>query len=96
MTDFETTEHGLLLTITIRTPLGLHARPAAKLAQTLQSFNAEIQVHCKQNKADAKSVVDLLTLGAMDGSELLFYAKGQDASLCLEYVAEFFSAGLQS
>ncbi len=91
---FEHTEQGLRLEITIHGSLGLHARPAAKLAKSLQSFNSEIYVHCGQNKADAKSVVDLLTLGAIDGSALFFYAQGDDAPICLEHIAEFFSTGL--
>ncbi len=92
MTDFEETENGLCLNITIYTPQGLHARPAAKLAQELQRFESSIEVHCGQNKADAKSVLDLLTLGATNGSELFFYAQGQDAKACLRHVTHFFSA----
>ncbi len=95
MTNFEKTELGLCLNITVHSQLGLHARPAAKLAQQLQKFNVNIQVHCGQNKADAKSVLDLLTLGAINGSELFFYANGQDASQCLAHIEAFFSTGLQ-
>ncbi len=91
---FEETDQGLRLEVTINGPLGLHARPAAKLAKELQSFSSHIYVYCGQNKADAKSVVDLLTLGAINGSELFFYAQGDDAPICLELIAEFFSTGL--
>ncbi len=90
---FEDTEHGLRLEVVIHSPLGLHARPAVKLVEILQPFNSDVYVHCGQNQADAKSVVDLLTLGAINGSELFFYAKGDDAPVCLEHIAEFFSTG---
>ncbi len=96
MINFEETENGLCLNVIIYAQLGLHARPAAKLAQELQKFDADIEVHCGQNKADAKSVLDLLTLGATNGSELFFYAKGQDAKLCLKHVVKFFSADFQN
>ncbi len=92
--SFEETDQGLRLGVTIHGNLGLHARPAAKLAEGLQGFSSAIYVHCGQNKADAKSVVDLLTLGAINGSELFFYAKGDDASTCLEHIADFFSTGM--
>ncbi len=94
-TLFENTEKGLRLSVKIHDQLGLHARPAAKLAHQLQSFNSNIYVFCGKNKADAKSMVDLLTLGAIDGSELFFYAIGDDAPICLERIADFFTTGLQ-
>ncbi len=92
-TRFENNEQGLSLCITITEPLGLHARPAARLVEELKDLNASFQVRCGDNQADAKSIVDLLTLGASSGSELFFYASGTDAPTGLARIAEFFSTG---
>ncbi len=92
---FEHTESGLRLDVRIQTPLGLHAKPAARLAEEIQIFNADIAVQCGKNMANAKSILDLLTLGAVPGSELFFYAKGEDADACLQRIAELFSTGFK-
>ncbi len=80
------------LDVKVYAPLGLHAQPAAKLAAEIQFFNADIMVQCGKNTANAKSMLDLLTLGAVPGSELFFYAKGEDADACLMRIAELFSS----
>ncbi len=92
---FEHTEHGLRYGIKLHSPLGLHARPAALLAQEVQVFKATIAVQCGKRKADARSILDLLTLGAVSGSELLFYANGDEAEACLTRIAELFSTGFK-
>ncbi len=93
--SFEYSEDCLRLDIKVQPPLGLHATPAAKLAEEVQFFNADIAVHCGNNRANAKSILDLLTLGAVPGTELFFYAKGEDADACLERIAELFSTGFK-
>ncbi len=92
---FEHTKHGLCYGITVHAPLGLHARPAALLAQEAQIFRASLAVECGKKRADAKSILDLLTLGAVSGSELFFYANGEDAEACLTRIAELFSTGFK-
>ncbi len=92
---FEQTKHGLRFGITVLSPLGLHARPAARIAQEAQEFSADLAVECGKNRADAKSMLEMLTLGAVTGSELLFYAHGEDAEACLTRIAELFFTGFK-
>ncbi len=87
---FTRTEHGLTFDVMIHAPLGLHARPAARLAQEVQDFKVDVAVKCGTNLADGKSILDLLTLGAVAGSTLVFYAQGEDAKACLTRIAELF------
>ncbi len=87
---FEKTKHGLTFGVLVQSPLGLHARPAARLAQEVQDFNVDVAVKCGTNFADGKSILDLLTLGAVSGSELIFYAQGEDANACLARIEELF------
>mgnify|MGYP001443628847 CR=1 FL=1 len=58
---------------------GLHARPAARLAQEAQKFVCAIEMAINDTVVDAKSILDILTLAAGQGCELELRAKGPDA-----------------
>jgi multiphosphoryl transfer protein len=59
---------------------GLHARPAALLAQRAKSFAAQIQLKSHGRTANARSVVALMTLGVRRGDELTIEARGPEAA----------------
>lgn len=56
-------------------PMGLHARPAAVVAQAMADLDAEITI----NGVDGKSVMMLMTLGLKAGDTLTVSAHGPDA-----------------
>ena len=58
---------------------GLHARPAGKVAQQAQSFDAEILIVQDDQEVDAKSILDVLTLAAGPGDVLEIRTSGEDA-----------------
>jgi phosphocarrier protein FPr/phosphocarrier protein len=68
-------------TLTIALPHGLHARPAAILAQGLKNLRAEVSLSLRGKAANARSAVALLTLGARRGDVLDLRASGADAAL---------------
>ena len=74
----------------IRDELGLHARPAARLAQTAQQFTSSITLEYEDMKADAKSILDILSLSAGRGSSLVIRCQGQDADKAASRLAELF------
>ncbi|GAB3271180.1 dihydroxyacetone kinase phosphoryl donor subunit DhaM [Arthrobacter pigmenti] len=63
-------------------PMGLHARPAAVMAQELTGMDAEINI----NGVDAKSVMLLMTLGLKEGQTLHVEASGPDARKAVDFV----------
>jgi phosphocarrier protein len=65
--------------IRVGNSLGLHARPAGKISQEAQRYAASITVHSGGMEADAKSILDLLTLAGPQGTELRLRAQGADA-----------------
>ncbi len=65
------------LVITLRQ--GLHARPAALLAQRAKSFSAQISLGAHGRSANARSVVAIMALGVRQGDELSIHASGADA-----------------
>nr|WP_231703592.1 dihydroxyacetone kinase phosphoryl donor subunit DhaM [Arthrobacter sp. zg-Y179] len=69
---------------TLINPMGLHARPASVVAQSLADLDAEITI----NGVDGKSVMMLMTLGLRPGETLSVTATGPDAATAVELVAE--------
>jgi len=61
-------------------PMGLHARPAAVVAQAMADLDAEITI----NGVDGKSVMMLMTLGLKAGDTLTVSAHGPDAERAVE------------
>jgi phosphotransferase system HPr (HPr) family protein len=55
---------------------GLHLRAAMVLSERARQFACGIQVTCGDRRADVKSILDLISLTATCGSELLFEAQG--------------------
>ncbi|MCX8456003.1 MULTISPECIES: dihydroxyacetone kinase phosphoryl donor subunit DhaM [Paenarthrobacter] len=63
-------------------PLGMHARPAAKIAGGLSGMDAEVTI----NGADGASIMELMTLAAGQGATLHVEARGEDAQKAVDYV----------
>jgi phosphotransferase system HPr (HPr) family protein len=59
--------------------LGLHARAAAKLVQAAQAYQADIRLVKDGEKADARSLLSLISLGCAEGSRVTVEAEGADA-----------------
>jgi len=58
---------------------GLHARPAALLAQRAKLFAAQIILSAHGRTANARSVVAIMALGVRQGDEISIRASGADA-----------------
>lgn len=50
--------------------LGLHARPAAKIAAVAQNAKSDVWMIKEDEEADAKSIIDILTLSCSKGTEI--------------------------
>lgn len=76
--------------IRVGNSLGLHARPAGKISQEAQRYQCSITVHSCDAEADAKSILDLLSLAAPQGTELTLRAQGPDAVDAISGVSKLF------
>ena len=56
--------------IKIINPLGLHARPAAKIVECAGRFSSDIWLQYNDKEIDAKSIMSVLMLAAPVGAEL--------------------------
>jgi phosphocarrier protein len=63
----------------IKNKLGLHARAAAILVQTVNRYAAEVKVSKDGQVVDGRSIMGLLTLGAAKDSKIQVEARGKEA-----------------
>jgi len=76
--------------VIVSNPAGLHARPAAAIVQAVRRFKSKVEIRKENEVVDAGNILDLMTLCATQGTELLLTAKGPDADQVLDaVVAEF-------
>lgn len=71
----------------IKNRLGLHARAAALLVQTVTQFDAEITVSKDEQNVNGKSILGLMMLAAGQGSSIEVSAQGPDAQAAVDAIA---------
>src|SRR6266540_3615085 len=73
---------------------GLHARPAKVLVNLAKQFKSTISLQHKGKRANAKSMVSVLTLGAVRGSDITVQAEGVDEETAIAELEVAIRAGL--
>jgi phosphocarrier protein len=74
-------------TLTITNARGLHARASRKLAELALSYEStRIVVRREDDEADARSLMDLMMLGAGLGQDIEVEARGPEAAAALDAV----------
>ena len=73
--------------VLVSNELGLHARPAALVAQTAQLYAAHVSLHTETQQVDAKSILDILSLAAAKGTMLTIRSQGANARECVIAIA---------
>lgn len=75
-------------TVTIENKTGIHARPASVFVQTATKFKSKIQLEAKGKKVDAKSILMLMSLGLVKGTELTISAEGEDEAAAVKELSD--------
>jgi phosphocarrier protein HPr len=78
---------------TIKNRLGLHARAAALLVQTANSFQSEITISKDGEEVSGKSIMGILMLAAPQGSRIEVAAYGEDARQALLAIGKLIDDG---
>ena len=78
--------------ILIRNKLGLHARPAALFVQTASKFDSSIHIKKDTEVVDAKSIMNILSLGIETGATVFLIAEGDDAEQAIEELRKILEA----
>ena len=58
--------------------LGLHARAAAQLVRMANDYSSEVSLIKYGQTANAKTIMEVLMIGAAQGDELMIQANGED------------------
>ncbi len=74
--------------VVLTDPVGLHARPAAALVQTAARYKSDISLEHGTRKANAKSIITVLALGARQGAKVEIKAEGEDEVAALAAIVE--------
>jgi len=69
---------------------GLHARPADLLAREARKWQSRIELVAERQRADGKSILELLTLAAEAGTRLVVEATGPDAREAVDAIGGLF------
>lgn len=77
----------------IRNRLGLHARAAAQLVKAANRFSSEIMVEKDDENVNAKSIMGILMLAAVCGSEITVQIDGDDAEEAMHAIKELVDDG---
>jgi phosphocarrier protein HPr len=71
--------------------LGLHARPAAKIATAAQQFDAEIILEKDGLEVNARDLLDVLAMDCPQGTRLVLRARGPQAREAASFIASLFA-----
>lgn len=76
--------------LTVPWEYGLHVRPATKIARLLKKMDLEAHFILNDKKHNAKKTMELLSMEAYYGEELVFQALGKDAQEAVQKISELF------
>lgn len=79
--------------VTVVNPQGFHARPAHLFVKLAGSFACQVEIVKGNETINGKSILDLLTLGAGNGTTLTLRASGPDAESAVAALAKLIEGG---
>lgn len=74
-------------TAVVNNQVGLHARPATFFIQKANEFKSSIWVEVEERRVNAKSLLGVLSLGIVKGTEITLIANGPDEEDAVEALA---------
>jgi phosphotransferase system HPr (HPr) family protein len=78
-------------TVVVTDPAGVHARTAVAIAKVVRKFRSKVALSNDFRQADATDVLQILSLVAPCGSQVLVEATGPDAAEVLDAIEPLFA-----
>lgn len=72
-------------------PAGLHARPSLAVMEAVRRSQSKVEIRTRGLTVDARDILQLLGLGATQGTELVLSATGPDADEILDKLVDMFA-----
>lgn len=76
----------------VKNRAGIHARPAALIAQTANKFASEIMLRKDDMTVNAKSIMGVITMGALYNTSLTLTAEGADEKQAVQTIFDLFES----
>lgn len=78
--------------LTVRNRAGIHARPAALIAQTANKFVSEILLEKETTSVNAKSIMGVITMAAGYNTTIILKVEGSDEKEAAEAILTLFES----
>lgn len=79
-------------TLTVKNRAGIHARPAAMIAQVANRFNSEVSIEKDSTTVNAKSIMGVITMAAGYNTVLVLRAEGPDEAQAVQAIFDLFES----
>ena len=81
-------------TVVVASSVGLHARPAALLAEAVDDSGVDVTIAFDGEEADAASLLEIMTLGVGHGDEVTLSTDDDNVGAVLDSLVELLSRDL--
>ncbi|WP_022869095.1 HPr family phosphocarrier protein [Schaalia vaccimaxillae] len=83
-------------TVTVASSVGLHARPAAALAEAVEDSGVDVTIAFDGEEADAASLLEIMTLGVKHNDVVTLTTDDDNAGDTLDALVELLSRDLDA
>lgn len=75
--------------ITVKNKTGIHSRPASELVKKCSNFKSNVVIKTDDKKINAKSILNVLSAGIVQGTKITLCTEGEDEVEALESISNF-------
>ncbi|MBE6837597.1 MAG: HPr family phosphocarrier protein [Ruminococcus sp.] len=79
--------------VVVQNQVGLHARPATFFIQKANEFKSSIWIEKEDRRVNAKSLLGILSLGIVGGTEIRIIADGADEQAAVNGLVDLVESG---
>lgn len=79
--------------VVVQNQVGLHARPATFFIQKANEFKSSIWIEKEDRRVNAKSLLGILSLGIVGGTEIRIIADGADEQVAVNGLVDLVESG---
>lgn len=79
--------------VVVQNQVGLHARPATFFIQKANEYKSSIWVEKEERRVNAKSLLGVLSLGIVGGTQIRVIADGSDENEAVESLIKLVESG---
>ena len=79
--------------VVVNNQVGLHARPATFFIQKANEYKSSIWVEKEERRVNAKSLLGVLSLGIVGGTNIRIIADGSDEQVAVEGLVKLVESG---